>query len=84
VTARTQATRTTRDGITTDVAKRRVLLQIATARYDIAPVLIRVVSEEPQPDLAADHVVDADLQVQSGNLVLLSVTDDWEDLRPTD
>jgi|SRR5215211_1730979 hypothetical protein len=55
-----------------DVAKRRVLvapfeLQIATAQYDIVSVLIRVLSKEPQPDLAADHVV-ADEPL--GNLVL--------------
>ncbi|HMM96248.1 hypothetical protein [Phycicoccus sp.] len=64
-----------------DVALRRVLvgpfdLQIATARYDVVPVQIRVLSGPPSVEAGAEHAVEVDLQVPSGKLVLETVTED--------
>jgi hypothetical protein len=50
-------------------------LQIATARWDVVPVQLRVLSEAPTPRLSADHVVDVDLQLPSGKLVLYTVAE---------
>ena len=66
-----------------DVTLQRVLvtpfeLQIATARYDVVPVHLRVLSEPPSVEPDAEHVVDVDLQVPSGRLVLHTVSDDWD------
>lgn len=68
-----------------DVAGRRVLgtvfeLQIATARYDVVPVRLRLLNEAPLPNLAADHVVEDGLQVPSGKLVLDTVVDEWNEV----
>jgi hypothetical protein len=50
-------------------------LQIAVARYDVVPVRLRVVSQRPEPDLTASHVVENDLLLPSGNLTLHGVDD---------
>lgn len=50
-------------------------LQIAVARYDIVPVRLQVVSQRPEPDLTASHIVESDLLVPSGNLALHGVDD---------
>lgn len=68
-----------------DVALRRVRvtpfeLHIATARYDVVPVRLRVLAQSPLPDLAASHVVEADLRIPSGKLILHSVTDIWDEV----
>src|SRR3954467_8173429 len=85
VTAQAQARWTTPGWHHADVARRRILatpfeLQIATARYDVVPVHLRILSEGLGPDLAADHVVEIDLQLPSGKLVLHTVADDWNEV----
>jgi len=44
------------------------------------PVRLRILDEAPPPNLAAGHVVGADLQVPSGKLVLHTVGDDWTEV----
>lgn len=66
-----------------DVNLRRALvtpfeLQIATARYDVVPVHLRVLSGPPRLEPDAAHIVEADLQIPSGKLVLHTVDDDWD------
>lgn len=68
-----------------EVNMRRLLvtpfeLQIATARYDVVPIQVRLVSGPPRVLPEAEHVVEVDLQVPSGRLVVHGVNDDWEDV----
>lgn len=53
-------------------------LQIATARYDVVPVHLRVLSGPPPLAPDAAHIAEADLQVPSGRLVLHTVIDDCD------
>lgn len=57
-------------------------LQIATARYDVVPVRLRVLSAPPTVEPGAEHVVEVDLQVPSGRLVLHTASADWEAVIP--
>lgn len=65
-----------------DVALRRVLatayeLQVGTARYDVVPLRVRLLDAAPAVE-EATHVVEADLQLPSGVLVVHSVAEAWE------
>lgn len=53
-------------------------LQIATARYDVVPVHLRVLSGPPRLEPDAAHIAEADLQIPSGKLVLHTVIDEWD------
>jgi hypothetical protein len=68
-----------------EVDLRRVLaspyeLQVATARYDVVPVVVRVLSEPPALAQTSLHVVECDLQIPSGVLLVHSVADDDDDI----